>query len=145
MAAPQLPRVDFAELGLKITGVALAAGSIAFAAHMMSDPGHAPRITGVEHLAIYAQPARRSGQQPIHPGVDYTPVGSIGKRTNGASLAGYEIIDAAADWALLRLPEGRILRVWRGGRVSGLGGVLRIDRRGGKWLVVTERGVIGAP
>ena len=47
MRRPQLPQIDLTEVGLKFTGVALAGGSMAFAAHMMSDPDHQPRITGV--------------------------------------------------------------------------------------------------
>jgi hypothetical protein len=77
MRAPQLPTVDLTEIGLKLTGVALAGGSVAFAAHMMSDPSHPPRITGVEHLAIYAKPSKHNAQPsgaPPRPGIDYTPV-----------------------------------------------------------------------
>jgi hypothetical protein len=147
MRAPQPPRIDLADAGLKFTGVALATGSIAFATHMLSDPGHPPRITGVEHLAIYARPARHGPQQsgpPSAPNVDYTPVGSIRKKPAGALLAGYEILDATSEWALVRLPEGRILRVWRGGRIGGLGGVLDIQKISGRWALVTERGTIGA-
>jgi hypothetical protein len=148
MPAPQLPRIDLAEVALKLTGVSLAVASIAFASHMLSDPGHAPRIVGVEHLAIYARPARHNAPQIAAAapptGIDYTPVGGIRKMAPGALLAGYEILDAGADWALLRLPEGRIMRAPRGARIVGLGRVLDIERRGGKWAVVTERGLIGA-
>ncbi len=147
MRAPQLPTIDLAEIGLKFTGVALAGGSVAFAAHMMSDPSHPPRITGVEHLAIYAKPSKHAAQsadRPPGPGIDYTPVGSIAKNSNPSILAGYEILDASSDWALVRRPEGRIVRVLLGGRMGGVGRLLAIEQRGGKWALVTERGVIRA-
>ncbi len=146
MPAPHLPHFDVAELGLKFTGVALAGGSIAFAAHMMGNPSDQPRITGVEHLAIYAKPARRTAQQPDPPrlGVDTMPVGSIRKSAPSAVLAGYELLEASPDWALLRLPEGRITRVPRGGRIGGLGSVVSIEKRGENWALVTEKGVIRA-
>jgi hypothetical protein len=146
MRAPQLPQIDLAEVGLKLTGVALAGGSLAFAAHMMSDPNDQPRITGVEHFAIYAKPARHVAQQlpPPRLGVDTMPVGSIKKSATSAVLTGYELLEASPEWALLRLPEGRITRVSRGGRIGGLGGVLSIEKRGENWALVTEKGVIRA-
>lgn len=147
MRIPQLPQLDLSEAGLKLTGVALAGGSLAFAAHMMSDPGREPRINGIEHLAIFSKPANhaisRMREQPAR-GIDDTPVGSVPKKRSSTMLTGYEIIDAAPDWALLRLPEGRIARVVRGARVAGLGGVVAIERRGGKWTLLTEGGVIRA-
>lgn len=146
MRAPQLPHFDVAELGLKFTGVALAGGSIAFAAQMMSNPGDQPRISGVEHLAIYAKPARHTAQQTVPPrlGIDTMPVGSIKRSAPSAVLAGYELLEASPEWALLRLPEGRITRVSRGGRIGGLGGVVSIEKRGESWALVTEKGVIRA-
>lgn len=146
MRAPQLPHFDVAELGLKFTGVALAGGSIAFAAQMMSAPNDQPRITGVEHLAIYAKPTRHIAQKADPPrfGIDAMPVGSIKRSAPSAVLAGYELLEASPDWALLRLPEGRITRVSRGGRIGGLGGVVSIEKRGESWALVTEKGVIHA-
>ncbi|MGJ0508743.1 MAG: hypothetical protein ACR652_16775 [Methylocystis sp.] len=152
MRAPQLPKIDLSDAGLKLTGVALAGGSVALAAHMMSRSGDPPRITGLEHLAIYARPSNHmrgapSSSAPSAPrqGIDDMPVGSIGKSSTSAVLAGYEILDAAPEWALLRLPGGRIARVPRGGRIVGLGAVLDIERRSGKWTLVTQNGVIRAP
>jgi hypothetical protein len=146
MRRPQLPQIDLTEVGLKFTGVALAGGSMAFAAHMMSDPDHQPRITGVEHLAIFAKPAKHIAQQPAppNPGVDFTPVGSISKSVTNTVLADYEILEASSNWALLRLPEGRIASVPRGGRIGGLGRVLSIEKRGDKWALMTEKGIIRA-
>jgi hypothetical protein len=72
------------------------------------------------------------------------PVGSIKKSAASAVLTGYELLEASPEWALLRLPEGRITRVSRGGRIGGLGGVLSIEKRGDNWALVTEKGVIRA-
>lgn len=136
---------DFSDWILKMTGVSLAVGSIAFATHMMSNPSHPPRVTGIEHLAIYAKPANRAAtripQMPAQ-GVDNTPVGAIPRGKPSAVLSSYEILDASSEWAILRLPEGRIARVARGGRIAGLGGVIAIERRMGGWTLLTESGLI---
>jgi hypothetical protein len=134
-------RPEFSDLGLKLTGLTLAGGSAVFAVTMSSDQS-APRIHGMEHLAIYARPASHApGAGPMRPSlIDTAPVGSM--RRSGASLAGYEILQATAESVLLRLPEGRVTRVMQGSRVAGLGGVLAIEQDGRLWSVVTQAGVI---
>jgi hypothetical protein len=145
MRAPQLPKIDPWETGLRLTGLALATSSIGFAAHMMSDDKAEPRINGIEHLAIYARPATHvASRQRATPGVDYMPVGSTAKSDPRRAPTNYEILEASRDWALVRLPQGRIMRVTPGGGVPGLGGVIAIERRGDKWALVTEAGVIPA-
>ncbi len=145
MRAPWLPQIDPWEAGLKLTGLSLASGSIVFAAHMMSDHAGEPRITGIEHLAIYSKPAIQLASRQrdkLMATVDGMPVGSIGKNQTGAAPAGYEILEASREAALLRLPQGRIMRVSSGSRIAGLGAVLAIERQGAKWALVTESGVI---
>lgn len=136
---------DFSDLILRMTGVSLAVGSIAFATHMMSNPSHPPRVTGIEHLAIYAKPSNRAAarmQQTPAQGIDTMPVGAIARGKPSAVLSSYEVLDASAEWAVVRLPEGRIARVARGGRIAGLGGVIAIERRIGGWALLTESGLI---
>lgn len=147
MRASWLPQIDVGETGLKLAGLALAAGSVLFAAAMLSDQRGAPQITGIQHLAIYSKPAtqlvaRQRGKPKVL--IDDMPVGSIGKSRPSAALTGYEILDASSDGALLRLPQGRVLRVSRGARIAGLGSVLAIERQGNEWTLVTEAGVIRA-
>ncbi len=147
MRASWLPQMDRWEAGLKLTGLALASGSIVFAAYMISDYKGEPRITGIEHLAIYSKPAlhlalRQQDKPPAE--LDRMPVGSIGNGESGAALTGYEILKASRDEALLRLPQGRIIRVSSGSRIAGLGAVIAIERQAGKWSLVTEGGVIHA-
>lgn len=147
MRAPWLPKKDLGDAGLKLTGLVLAGGSMIFAAVMLSHDKDEPRITGVEHLAIYSKPATHlTARQREKPKVliDDMPVGSIGKKRASAALTGYEILEASRGWALLRLPQGRIMRVSPGARIAGLGGVIAIERQGKEWSLVTEGGVIRA-
>jgi hypothetical protein len=139
------PRVDFWETSLKATGVALAGASAVFAAAMVYSNRDGAPVAGVQHLAIVTKPptpvvAERGANRRIS--IDDTPVGSIGKRRSSTALSGYEIIDASRESALLRAPEGRVMRVARGSRIAGLGGVLAIERRAAGWALVTEGGVI---
>jgi hypothetical protein len=46
------------DLALKILGVACAAGSVWFAAHMFTHQAGGPRINSMEDFAIFAQPNR---------------------------------------------------------------------------------------
>ncbi|PPD45172.1 MAG: hypothetical protein CTY15_05170 [Methylocystis sp.] len=136
----KLPKsLDITETGLRLTGVSLAAASVVFAAQMTSGPAQSPQISGIEHLAIYARPAARRGQIPQ---IDYTPIGSTTSAFPDGVLRGYRIIQADPTGALIRLPEGRLRRVAPGAPVEGLGTVASIYQRGGKWTVVTPRGLI---
>lgn len=123
-------------------GVALAAGSLAFAAQQLSQSTQ-PQIAGLEHLAIYAKPASRVAQ-PVRRerAIDYTPVGTTGNHAASALLRAYEIVEASGDAALVRLPEGRIQRVAPGSRIVGLGSVTGIRRSPQGWVVITQAGAI---
>lgn len=123
-------------------GVALAAGSIAFAAQQLSQSTQ-PQIAGLEHLAIYARPASRIAQPARRErGIDYTPVGATHSHASSALLSAYEIVEASNDAALVRLPEGRVQRVAPGSRIAGLGSVTGIRRLGQRWVVITQLGAI---
>jgi hypothetical protein len=138
-------KMDSSDFILRGAGAALAAASLAFAYQELSALNEAPRIAGIEHLAIYARPSSRVAQiekRDERPGIDYTPVGATRRRAPGAVLGAYEIIEASPEAALIRLPEGRILRVAPGDRIAGLGDVLSIRQTSEKWIVNTQSGAI---
>jgi len=145
MPASRSTRMDPTEILLKGLGVTLAAASLAFATQQLFGAAHEPRISGIEHLSIYAKPTthidRMARQEPAS-GVDYTPVGSTHAKSREVLLDAYELIEASGDAALVRLPEGRILRVLPGSRIAALGKVLSIRQSAGKWQIVTAGGVI---
>lgn len=145
MRFPWWASVDKTELALRFAGVALASGSVAFATHMMGAGDRRPQITGVEHLAIYARPATSKAQRArVDPRekVDFTPVGAIRKDAPEIVLGDFELIGAAPGAATIRTPQGRVARVAPGARLAGVGAVLSIERRGGKWVVATQAGLI---
>lgn len=133
--------VDPAELGLRLSGIGLAAGSIAFAVHMSGQSG-APRINGVEHLAIYAQPNTLADRHARANGIDFTPIGATPIMGSQLTLAGYQLVEVVSGAALIRGPDGRVRRVVVGERLAGAGRVIKFGRIEGKWLVVTDAGLI---
>jgi hypothetical protein len=132
------------DAGLRLVGVSLAGGSLAFAFHMTTAPDRAPEIAGIEHLAIYARPASSTALQKGRAvrDVDFTPIGSTRSAHPERILPGYEILEADGQSATIRLPEGRVTRVTSGSRLAGLGAVSSIKQRGGKWAIVTQAGLI---
>lgn len=141
-------RIDGTDVLLRATGVALAGGSLTFAAHMTADPDRKPQIVGVEHLAIYAKPATsaaRRAQLEARAGVDYTPVGSTRSAFPDSNLVGFDLIEAASGRATIRTPQGRVTRVSSGAKLAGVGEIVSIHQRNGKWVVVTQAGLIQQP
>ena len=135
--------LDRTEAAFGLIGLSLATGSIIFAVGMVTAPDREPEIVGIEHLAIYAKPSRASQPRPGEPaaGVDYTPIGST-RRYAERILPGYEVLDAKPDGATIRSPEGRVIRVTPGARLAGVGGVASIHLRDGKWVIITQAGLI---
>jgi hypothetical protein len=145
MRGGSLPRVDRIDVALKFAGVALASGSLFFASEMMSVSDQKPKINGIEHFAIYARPARHAAAhepQKRDANIDFTPVGSTRNALPPSIMVGYEILEASRESALIRLPAGRILRVNPGRPIAGLGNVISIQQRQGKWVVATQSGSI---
>lgn len=139
----RLSLLQSSDIVLYGVGVALAAGSLAFAARELSQSQNQPEIAGLEHFAIYAKPTNRAPQpRRQENGIDYMPVGATHRHAESAMLDTYEILEASRDTALVRLPEGRIQRVSTGSRIAGLGLVTSIRQSAQKWLVVTQAGVI---
>jgi hypothetical protein len=145
MRLRSIPRADPIDAALKFSGVALAGGSLVFALSMMSTPDRTPGINGMEHLAIYAKPARHVAIRqpaPAAPNIDYTPTGSTRKSLPPSIMIGYEFLEGSPTGALIRLPSGRVMRVAPGQPIAGLGAVTAIRQRQGKWVVVTQAGSI---
>lgn len=137
--------LDSSDAGLRLTGLLLATGSCAFAAHMLSEPDRQPEFAGLEHLAIFAMPSTRRLPVETAAGrgaIDYTPIGTPGGKETKILLAGYALLDATAISALIRTPEGAVVRSAPGETLAGGGRILSIHSRGGRWRVVTTRGVI---
>lgn len=138
-------RVDATDTALRSVGVALAGGSLAFAAHMLSEPDRKPGIVGLEHLAIYAKPTTSTARRPqtlARGQIDYTPVGATRGVFSEVNVAGFDLVDAAPGRAVLRTPQGRVTRVAAGERLAGVGEIFSIERRDGKWVVATQAGLI---
>jgi hypothetical protein len=136
-------RLLSSEALLRGVGVALAAGSLAFATREVSRSSTEPDIAGLEHLAIYAKPTSRAPQPRRQDReIDYMPVGVTHSRAASAMLGAYEVVEASSDAALVRLPEGRVQRVTPGAHIAGLGVVTAIRQSAQKWIVVTQAGII---
>lgn len=137
--------IDRTEAMLRVTGVALAGGSVAFAAHMLGKADRDPQFVGLEHLAIYARPTSSAPSRypPLGSAeIDYTPVGSTRRNLPETVLGDFELIKASATAATIRTPQGRIARVSPGVKLPGVGEVVSIRRRDNKWVVVTQGGLI---
>lgn len=139
---------DPSDAGLRLAGLMLATGSCAFAAHMLSDSDRQPEFAGLEHLAIFAKPTTPTTRRPpveIAAGrgaIDYTPIGTAGGKDTKNLLVGYVLLDATAISALIRTPDGAVIRGAPGETLAGVGRILSIQPRGGRWRVVTTMGVI---
>jgi hypothetical protein len=143
-------RIGLAEYLVRAASGGMAILSATFAAHMIADGDRRPEFAGVEYLSIFKRTAMiasgaggaRSVAETV--AVDQSPVGSIAKTESGgvASAAShYHVRQASADSALL-VTLDRTLRVRRGDRIVDLGLIASIERRSGKWVVVTQSGEI---
>ena len=130
------------EAGLRALGVLLAIGSTGFAAHMIANSDRTPQIAGIEHLAIYARPTRSAMRRvdPTATGVDPTPVGAIAE--SGEPLAGFTLLQASDGAAVVETPGGRRVTLGVGERLEGLGRILAIEKRGQRWVLAAQKGVV---
>ena len=134
---------------LRFTGVALAVGSTAFAARMITDTNYQPQFAGIEHLSIFAKPVRTHTARLDEPdfsrraaGVDYTPIGVVKGASHDHAKTGYVLLEGSSTDALLRTPRGETLHVTRGSALDTLGRVTAIERRAEHWVVVTSSGAV---
>jgi hypothetical protein len=149
------------DLALKMMGVACAAGSVWFAAHMFTHQEGGPRINAMEDFAIFAQPnrihaveaavraaadsgaARKTGRAIA---IDMTPIGVAA--SHPAANAGPARPDRNEDIrqdlrisalsdsdALLETPEG-YRRVAIGDEIPEIGKIIAIRRLDDYWILV---------
>lgn len=148
---PALLRDRRALLGIAIdaalvgAGLAMAAGAIGFAGLMVVEGNHKPDVFGLKYLAIYAQSrgtARSAGETgpspepPARGGIDMSPVGSIGAAPP-ATVGGFVSAQPGLAW----LREGsRIVAVRPGDVRAGLGRIVDVAQRDGRWFLIGESG-----
>jgi hypothetical protein len=141
---------DRGELIVQTRGLMLAVVSTTFATYMISNSERDPAFSGLEHLAIFSRPAlgtrhREMTERQIAASerrdVDYTPVGAIASSTRNSSAPGFVLLGVNSGLAVVQAPNA-IVRVSLGDMLDGLGRVTSIERRGNKWVVVTQSGLI---
>lgn len=149
----KLPFVRAEDFGLHLAGLALAGGSVAFAAYMVQTSGQGPRINSPEHLAIFAQPVSvpyRGAIERPRPDFDMTPVGTVRARPAATPqpiipadqvVSGYRMRGFSQGEALVQGPSG-FINVKAGSEIEGLGRVIGVEARGRSLVVVTTKGLI---
>ena len=151
------PSIDHALAG---GGFATAFCSLAFAGYMISDHVRQPYFPGAEYLAIFAKP-NHGAQVAAHPaptaapktaandpnGVDPTPTGSIGpfrgETPDGATATPqrYRLVAASREAAWVESEFG-FRQIKPGEVLPGLGRIAAIERRNGRWTMITEKGLM---
>jgi len=129
-------------------GLAMAAGAVAFAGLMVAEGDHKPDVYGLKYLAIYAQPRRTakpavetpapSPEPPAPSELDMSPVGSIGGAAP-ADSGGFALVSAQPGIAWLR-SGSRIVAIRPGDVAPGLGRIVEILQRDGRWFLIGESG-----
>jgi hypothetical protein len=149
--------------GLVAAGIAAAVGSASFAGFMLARDNSHPMFGGIEHLMIFAQPIH--GHRPPllerleRRSVDYRATGSIEPRplSNAAggesprsdekadsargALAGYVLRFGQRGDVVVEGPKGSFAAI-PGVSLPKAGRILSIQNRNGRWVVVTENGMI---
>ncbi len=126
---------DSSELGFKIGAGALAAVLCGFAFAEAARNDGSPKINGLSHFAVFAQPARLRDErlaraQAPTKGVDYTPTAAI--RPDAEGVRG---IVVERDGVRYEGPDGAaIARI--GDSVPGRGRVVAIIGRAGGWRAI---------
>ncbi|MGD0642709.1 MAG: hypothetical protein ABSC22_18370 [Roseiarcus sp.] len=155
------------DIALVGAGVAMAVGSIVFAAAMFGQDDHAPRINGMQYLAIFAKPRGAShptiAEAPVvtatppvvaDAAVDMAPTGSVARRALDMAPTGSIVRGAASESSapisyriiavepgMAWLSDGPEIRVVKPGDVApGLGRIASIEQREGRWLLIDESG-----
>jgi hypothetical protein len=168
-AAPRVTKKRVGDFALVGAGAAMAVGSIVFAGAMLLDDNHAPRINGMQYLAIFAKPrgspppalaqARPAAAAPrvaaaaldmaptgaiahgpVGP-LDMAPTGAIARGPAGESAAAEPYRIVAIEPGMAWLSNDSEIRVVKPGDVvPTLGRVGSIERRDGRWALVDESG-----
>ncbi len=140
---------------LKGAGLACAAGSIWFAAHMVAHQGGAPGVYAMEDFGLFAQPNRvraveaamrglSAQNDPRRTGrvleIDMTPIGATHIRSATKTEEGrrdIRIVELSEDNALLETLDG-YRRVKIGDDLPEIGKIISIRRMGDYWIVVAS-------
>ncbi len=153
-----------AQASLPAAGVSIAVGSASFAAYMFVHAPSDPYFGGMEHLALFAQPARigrPDADAPRAPDLiarsvpmDMTPIGTIvakpssegrsGGKAPAAALpilAGHALLSLIGSRALIQSPAGARIHAM-GEELPGVGVLRSIEQFDGGWSVVTDKGRI---
>jgi hypothetical protein len=137
--------------GLSVAGTSLALASASFAGYMVANSPREPYFGGLEHLALFAQPA--GGKQPpasrSPAPLDMMPVGAIAAapaRSQSAVAPGpivrdHVLLGLSGTRALIGTPLGPLL-FGTGDEIPGIGRVIAIERIPRGWSVLTEGGRI---
>jgi hypothetical protein len=157
---------DFTLVG---AGVAMAIGAIAFAGAVQFQDNRAPRINGMQYLAIFAKPRGASSPVPAASppaaatirvaagapdmaptgsiahgpaqALDPAPTGSIGHGPAGGSTVAEPYRIVAAELGMAWLSNGSEVRSVKPGEVvPSLGRIGSIERRAGRWALVADTG-----
>ncbi len=142
------------DIALVGAGMAMAAGSVVFAATMLLQNNHEPRVNGLQYLAIFAKPrgaprpalaesapVAAASRRVADDGLDMAPTGSIARNPAGGTLPapGYRLVVVGPSMAWLS--NGTQMRVVKPGEdVPGLGRVASIVKRDGRWALIDESG-----
>jgi hypothetical protein len=129
-------------------GLAMAGGAVAFAGLMVAESDHKPDVYGMKYLAIYAQPrgtakaaageTGQSSEPAAGAEIDMAPVGSIGTPPP-TDMGSFALVSAQPGVAWLR--EGtRIVAVRQGDVAPGLGRIVDILQRDGRWFLIGDSG-----
>jgi len=140
------------DVALRAIGVALASVSIAFACETLLYGDGKVHVTGMEHLAIFAQPrgaaivaapppaAPAPPPSPSRTGVDMATTGSLAEAdVSPAHPLRPEIVAARADRVWLRI-EGKIVAATPGDTIAGLGRIGGIVLHDAVWTVIDDKG-----
>jgi hypothetical protein len=137
------------EVALRAVGTALAGLAVAFAGYMLAYGGGRIRVTGMEHLAIFAQPrgTATAEMRPVLPPLaepkrplDTTTTGSVETSSRASpKRRPVEIVAARGDRIWLRV-DGEIRAAAPGDDVPLVGHIAAIVPRDGGWAVLDDKG-----
>jgi hypothetical protein len=149
------------DIGLGVAGVGAALASAAFAFVMLEADIKTPIFGGAEYLLLFTRPIQSADTRQIvtrasNRDIDMTPTASIGaggrvpaEPTLGEGegfeprtlLKDYKLQTVRGGVAIIQGPLGQF-SVESGSLLPNGDRIISIDRRGGKWVVVTTSGII---
>jgi len=153
-----------ADLALGLVGFGTALASAAFAFVMINANIKTPTFGGSEYLLLFTRPLQHAEDRQIATRsngreIDMTPTGTISKQKYGAdnnpymglpgmpvqepdvSIKSYSLQTIRGGVAIIKGPRGEF-PVESGSILPNGDRVISIDRRNGRWVVVTSNGII---